>query len=211
MGIARLPTKIHIQVGIWCMKVVLLEWLCWLCLLHEHVNTSVFYELSQKYSVCILCIYIYAIREREIQCREVSSDWLQPLHSPTTFEEPLISMCTGVQHPKSMTMWQVFCLEGNIPRILQWKTMPFPYCCYDELIMRYLLFPNNNNIYIYMFTSVIFYWLWIFKVDITRLYHFPWKPVDFGFQTHVPGTGPSLQFVNCFFLKALRGGRDRVL
>ena len=103
-------------------------------------------------------VYKYIIcnqreREREIQCREVSSDWLQPLHSPTTFEEPWISMCTGVQHPKSMTMWQVFCLEGNIPRILQWKTRPFPYCCYDELIMRYVLFPNNNNIDIRLLMS----------------------------------------------------------
>ena len=110
--------------------------------------------------LCMYFMYIYKYiicnqreREREIQCREVSSDWLQPLHSPTTFEEPWISMCTGVQHPKSMTMWQVFCLEGNIPRILQWKTRPFPYCCYDELIMRYVLFPNNNNIDIRLLMS----------------------------------------------------------
>ena len=32
-----------------------------------------------------MLIVLYAERERENKSREVSSDWLQPLHLPTTF------------------------------------------------------------------------------------------------------------------------------
>ena len=145
MGIARLPTKIHIQVGIWCMKVVLLEWLCWLCLLHEHVNTSVVYELWQKYSVCILCIYIYICnqrereREREIHVgRSVVIGFNLCIHLPLSknHEFPCALECNT---PNPWLCGRLFAWRVTSQ---EWKTRPFPYCCYDELIMRYLLFSE---------------------------------------------------------------------